>query len=293
MLANVQAQIPLFFQTYGIVAVLLIILAVGIWRTGLRLLTARLRARTAGAFRERFQAFANSGGEDTAAYDRIAFLAEHMGSAMGVYAQIEAKPPFGNLSSKNFSTILQFIPELRRHFADIAQGGYGLGNDGASWIYYTVDDALIRYIGSLDGATKTNARRLLNPIAWFMEGVERILALPFYVLSWFGLMEPANAGRTERHGFFRAISSVTAVLVVVFIASTLIFGEQRTNTASRSIYRDLVEVSSPTINNSLELLAGLAGDVSRGVSEPTSQPQQESQTTAQPKPKPKTTLQQR
>ena len=62
MLANAQAQILQFFQTNGIIAVLVVILAVGIWRIGLRLLTARQRGRTAKAFRERFQAFANSMG---------------------------------------------------------------------------------------------------------------------------------------------------------------------------------------------------------------------------------------
>lgn len=272
MLANAQAQILQFFQTNGVIAVLVVILAVGIWRIGLRLLTARQQGRTAKAFRERFQAFANSMGEDNAAYERLAFLAERMGNTMSAYAQVEAKPPFGGLSSKNFVTILQYIPELRRHFADMAQGGYGLGNEGASWIYYTVDDALIRFMGSLDETANAAARRLLNQITWFKEGVERILALPFYILSWFGLIEPAGAGRAERHGFFRALSSLTAIVVVIFIASTLIFGEQRTNTASRAAYRDIVETSSRTVNSSFKSLLGLAGDVSRGVAEPTPQP---------------------
>jgi len=277
MLANAQAQILLFFQTHGVLAVLVVILAVGVWRIVLRMVTARQRGRTASAFRERFQTFANSMGQDDAAYERLAFLAERMGNTMGSYAQVDVKPPFGNLSAKNFVTVLQFIPELRRHFADLAQGGYGLGNDGASWIYHTVDDALIRFLGSLDETAKAAARRLLNPIAWFMEGVERILALPFYILSWFGLMQPASATRAEHHGFFRALASLAAIIVVAFIASTVVFGEQQTNTITRTAYRDVVNTTSRTINRAFQSLIGLAGEFNRSTTQPQPQPQPQPQ----------------
>jgi hypothetical protein len=272
MLANAYAQLLQFFQTYGVLAALAVILAVGILRILLRLTGAQKNARTTRAFRERFHAFANSSGEDVAAYERLAFLAERMGNTMGRHGRVDAKPPFGGHTNKSYVTVLQFIPELRRHFADLQAGGYGLGNDGASWIYHTVDDALIRFLGALDETTKVSLRRLLNPIAWFREGVERILALPFIVASWFGLIEPDRAANAEKHGFFRAVAGLTAILAVVFIGSTLIFGEQKTNAASRATYRTIVDTSTRTVSSSVKSLGTLADDVTKAIAEP-KQPQ--------------------
>ncbi len=263
MLANAYAQVLQFFQTYGVLAVLAVILAVGIVRILLRWVEARNQARTAGAFRERFHAFADSSGKDTQAYERLAFLAERMANTMGAYALVDAKPPFAGHSAKHFVTVLQFIPELRRHFADLVQGGYGLGNDGAIWIYHTVDDALIRFLGSRDEAGKSAAKKLINPIAWFKEGVERILALPFYILSWFGLIEATGATNAEQHAFFRAVAGLTAIVVVAFIGGTLIFGEAQTN----ATFRGVVDTSVRTLDRSVKSLVGLAGDVGRAAGE--------------------------
>ena len=272
MIANTYAQAVQFFQTSGVLAVLAVILAVGIVRIMLRYLSSHKQARTARAFRDRFHAFANSSGEDTAAYERLTFLAERMGNTMGKYALVETKPPFAAQSAKHFVTVLQFIPELRRHFADLAQGGYGLGNDGASWIYHNVDDALIRFLGSRDETAKSAARRLINPIAWFREGVERILALPFYIMGWFGLIEPVGAAKVEQRGSFRAAAGLIAIVAVVFIGSTLIIGEEKTNAASRATYRGIVDTSARTVSSSVKSLGALADDVTKAITEP--KPQQ-------------------
>jgi len=244
MLANTYAQVLQFFQTHGVLAVLGAVMIVGILRIFSRLLTARKHARAARGFRDRFHTFANSSGEDTEAYERLSFLAERMANTMGRYALVDAKPPFSGHSTKTFETVLQFIPELRMHFNNLRQGGYGLSNDGSGWIYHSVDDALIRFLGSRDETAKLAARKLANPIAWYREGVERILALPLYVLSWFGMMEPAAAAATEQNGGFRAMAGLASIVAVIFIASTLVFGEQKTNAAYRGIGNTAVSAVS-------------------------------------------------
>ncbi len=264
MLANAYAHVLQFFQAYGVLAVLGVVLIVGILRIIFRYLTARKQARTTRAFRERFHAFANSSGEDTAAYERLSFLAERMANTMGRHALVDAKPPFTGHSSKNFITVLQFIPELRMHFSDLRGGGYGLGNDGASWIYHTVDDALIRFLGALDEGAKSAARKLVNPIAWFKEGVERILALPFYILSGFGLIEADDAVRGEQHAFFRGVAGLTAIVAVITIASVLIFGEQRTAAA----YRTVGNTAGRTLASAATSVVGAFSDVSKAITAP-------------------------
>lgn len=235
VLASAYDQVVAFFQTYGALAVLAVVLAVGIGRIVARLLAARERARITRGFRQRFHAFNDSAGADTAAYERLAFLAERMAAAMGTHARVRGTPPFAGRSAQKYTSVLQFIPELRMHFADLDKGGRGIGDDGAAWIYHTVDDALIGYLGALDATAKAAAKRLANPIAWLAEGVERILALPVYIAGWFGLIEGRRAAEIEQRTGFRAVAGLAALVVVATVVSVLWVGEQRTANAYRAI----------------------------------------------------------
>jgi hypothetical protein len=267
MLANATAQISAVLQSYGALAVLAAILLVGIWRITARLIGARQQARLTRDFRARFHAFANSSGEDTAAYERLAFLAERMANAMGRHGLVDATPPFTGRSAKKYVTVLQFIPELRMHFADERGGGYGLGNDGASWIYHTIDDALIRFLGALDATTKSSTKKLFNPIAWLSEGAERIVALPFYLAGTFGLIEPGRAAEVEQRTAFRAVAGLAALIVVVTVASILIAGEAQTAAA----YRGLATTVARAIDGFVTALVSAVSDVARAITAPPEQ----------------------
>jgi hypothetical protein len=264
MPANASAQVLLLLQTYGALTVLGAILVVGIWRLIARYVSARAQTKTTTAFRERFDAFVNSSGEDTQAYERLAFLAERMGNVMGRHALADSKPPFAAHSGKTYVTVLQYIPELRRHFADERGGGLGLGNDGASWVYHSVDDALIRFLGALDETTTSARRKLINPIAWFREGVEAILALPFYILGGFGLLEDGAAAAIEQRTAFRAVAGLVALIAVATIASILIVGEQRTANA----YRAAGNTAASAVDGAVAAVVSAFSDVSKAITAP-------------------------
>ena len=267
MLANATAQTSAVLQSYGALAVLAAILIVGIWRIAVRLVGARRQVRLTNAFRERFDAFVNSSGEDTAAYERLAFLAERMANAMGPHGLVDATPPFSGRSAKKFVTVLQFIPELRMHFADERGGGYGVGNDGASWIYHTIDDALIRFLGALDATTKSSAKKLFNPVAWLSEGAERVVALPFYVAGSFGMIEAGRATEIEQRTAFRAVAGLAALLLVVTVASILLVGEQKTANA----YRTVGNTAASAIGGAATAVVSAFSDVAKAITAPPEQ----------------------
>jgi len=269
MVANAVAQVVQFFQTYGVLAVLAVILAIGIARILQRFASAIGQARSARAFRERFHRFADSSGQDAAAYERLTFLTERMGQAMGRHAAVDVKPPFHGHSASKYATVLHFIPDLRKHFADLAQGGYGLGNDGANWIYTAIDDALIRFLGDLDATVHAARYQMINPIAWFREGVERILALPFYVIGWFGVLEDGGAAAIERRPAFRAVAGIAAIVVAGTIASTLIVGEQKTAAA----YRSAGSTAANAAGSAVTAVVSAFSDVATAITAP-KQPQQ-------------------
>ena len=267
MLANASAQIVQFFQSYGILAVLAVILAIGIARIVLRFVSSHRKAKTARAFRQRFHRFAESSGQDSESYERLAFLSERMGNAMGRHALADVKPPFHGHSATTYVTVLQYIPDMRKHFADLGQGGYGLGNDGANWIYTAIDDAMIRYLGDLDETAKSAARKLINPIAWFREGIERILALPVYAVGWFGLIEEGDAAAIEQRTAFRAIAGIVAIVAVATIASTLIFGETKT----AATYRTIANTAVNAVGGAAKAVGSAFADVSKAITTPKEQ----------------------
>lgn len=267
MLANATAQISALLQGYGALAVLVAVLAVGIWRIVARLIGARAQARMTRDFRDRFHAFVNTSGEDTQAYERLAFLAERMGNAMGTHALVNATPPFSGRSAKKFVTVLQFIPELRMHFADERAGGFGVGNDGASWIYHTIDDALIRFLGALDATAKSSAKKLVNPVAWLSEGAERLIALPIYVAGAFGLIEAGRAAEIEQRTAFRAVAGLVALILVATVASIFLVGEQQTADA----YRAIATTVARAINGFVTALISAVTDVVRAITAPPQQ----------------------
>ena len=267
MLANATAQVSAVWQSYGLLAALAAVLAVGIWRIAARLIGARRQVGLTNDFRDRFHAFINSSGEDTEAYERLAFLAERMASAMGRHGLVDATPPFTGRSAKKFVTVLQFIPELRMHFADERGGGYGVGNDGASWIYHTIDDALIRFLGALDATTKSSAKKLINPIAWLAEGAERVLALPFYLAGSFGAIEAGRAAEIERRTAFRAAAGLAALILVVTVASILIVGEAQTAAA----YRGLATTVAQAIDGAVTAVVSAFSDVAKAITAPPEQ----------------------
>lgn len=250
MFSNLDGQ---FFQSYGVIIVLALILAIGLWRVVSRYMSARDQEKMATGFRERFHAFADSDGQDTAAYERLSFLSERMSAAMGRHALVDVKPAFTTLTAKTFATVLHFIPEFRMHFADVRQGGFGLGNDGANWIYHSIDDALIRYLGALDQEVSSAKKKLYNPISWFREGIERILALPIYILGWFGLVESDTPANAERNGLFQAVAGLATLVVAVTIVATLVFGQQKT----ADVYRSIADSTTRSIDSSVKSLASL------------------------------------
>ncbi len=267
MLANATAQISALLQSYGALAILIAILAIGIWRIVARLIGARQQARLTRDFRARFHAFANSSGEDTQAYERLAFLAERMANAMGSHALVDATPPFTGRSAKKYVTVLQFIPELRMHFADERGGGFGVGNDGASWIYHTIDDALIRFLGALDATAKSSAKKLINPVAWLSEGMERLIALPVYLFGAFGLVEAGRAAEIEQRTAFRAIAGLAALILVVTVASIFLVGEQQTADA----YRTIATTVARAIDGFVTALISAVTDIARAITAPPQQ----------------------
>jgi hypothetical protein len=87
---------------------------------------------------------------------------------------------------------------------------------------HMVNDALMRYLGSLDEAARDCRAEMHNPFIWLREGTRILIAIPFNLLSWFGILGSATvSGITASHAF-KAIAGITGLVGFVGMVAGLI-----------------------------------------------------------------------
>jgi hypothetical protein len=143
-----------------------------------------------------------------------------MQSEMGDHGMIHAfRPTYEQVVYRNWPIILNAIPTIR------ARAGY---HDSHAWnrslddYAHMVNDALMRYLGSLDEAARDCRAEMHNPFIWLREGTRILIAIPFNLLSWFGILGSATvSGITASHAF-KAIAGITGLVGFVGMVAGLI-----------------------------------------------------------------------
>lgn len=76
----------------------------------------------------------------------------------------------------------------------------------------TLQDTLVRYIGTLDDVREGIVSALKNPLVWLGEGVRVVIALPFSVLAWLGMMSQRRADLITAGGIFKLASGLVGTI---------------------------------------------------------------------------------
>jgi hypothetical protein len=208
---------------WWVVACAVIITAIGFFRIRRRASERLTRLSLANDFRHRFILFANSRGQDTAAYQwmlsKSTRLQNEMGHA-GLYAQF--REPFNGGIHYDYAIILNMVPKVRELLADNRSnllGGNSMYADMINSYVHAVDDALLRYIGQLQDADDQKAESYLNPIHCFRVGMEQIMALPLHLLSAFGLLGARTLSAITGAAIFKFAARLAAL--VAFVGSIM------------------------------------------------------------------------
>jgi hypothetical protein len=120
-------------------------------------------------FRNRFIQFCNDGFRNQMEYSWLIGHSPQMQIAMGHYGVFSTfRPPFANYMLREYPIILNMIPEIRKLNS---QNEFGLMKNTPDEYVHSVDEALIRYIGSFEHRQQEVSRNLWNPVIWFREGM--------------------------------------------------------------------------------------------------------------------------
>ena len=153
-------------------------------------------------FREKFIEYVNSRGKERELYHKMMLQSNRMQAEMGPFGIWHhfRDPP---LEYKNYGIILNGLPRIRREFEE---DRFLSRADGFVQMF---DDALVRFLGSLDDELEGLTKSLRNPVTCFRRGAEQIALLPFLFFEAFGVI-----GR-------KTIASIRAAWVFKFLTAAL------------------------------------------------------------------------
>lgn len=156
-------------------------------------------------YRDKFHEFVDQ--DNSQAYAWLTLNANRMQAQMGSQGLMTFKPPFANHMIRNYPVVLNVLPEVRKCLSDELLSR-SLLNDYASLL----DEALMRYQGSLLEHHRMAVASAKNPVAWLASGIRSVLALPLWFLASAGVLPRSFASRIVGSSFYRVLSGVVATV---------------------------------------------------------------------------------
>lgn len=168
-------------------------------------------------YREKFHVFVDD--DDSQAYAWLTLNANRMQAQMGSQGLMTFKPPFANHVIHNYPVVLNVLPEVRKCLADQL-----LSRSLLSEYASLLDEALMRYQGSLLEHHRMAVASAKNPVVWLASGIGSVLALPIWFLVSAGVLPRSFASRIVGSGFYRVLSGLVATLGFVSAIVGLVTG---------------------------------------------------------------------
>lgn len=170
-------------------------------------------------YRNSFCKYLDSKGNDNSLYGWLIYRSNKMQNQMGPQGLISKfKPPYTSYIYSNYPIILNMIPALNDSLHD------SLLYNQSSQYARAIDEALLRYNGSLNDKHEYIYSRLHSPIAWLQEGISQTVGTPIYVLSVFGIISMTTAGRIISSMLFRTTSGLITLIGLVSSVIGLVVG---------------------------------------------------------------------
>ena len=128
----------------------------------------------------------------------------------------------GRYSITNYPIVLNLLPKIRSDI-DNDRRYPGMFRDDINKYLYMFDEALIRYLGSLDYRLK-HSPAPWNPAILFREGIRLWIVSPLMLLAWLGVLSTATVVGLTKHPAFKVLSGMVAVLGFIGTIFTIALG---------------------------------------------------------------------
>jgi hypothetical protein len=185
------------------------------------LVRARLKAAAHLAFTEEYRQKVHALVEqaDGGSYEWLTLNANRMQIQMGRQGVITFKPPFANYMVRDYPVVLNVLGELRKCLSDSL-----LSRNLLHQYHALLDDALLRYQGTLVERDREAAAAVRNPFAWFSVGARTLLSAPLWFLAELGIIPRSFASRVTASRTYRVLSGLVAGIGFVSAVVGLVTG---------------------------------------------------------------------
>jgi hypothetical protein len=205
--------------TLIIIIALIAILGIGFTNLFLELKKLTEMHSFAVEFLAKYASYIKSKGESDVDYVWLTLRAERMQNQLGSSGLINYKMA-GSLSFvPNYPIILNFLPEIRNEFIN----GYVMKSN-FQFTIYTVRDTLLRHIGFIEDTKNDYYSQIVNPLAWFRNGVQSIFLFPFMILNKLGLLNKSSYSKVKSSKIIRLFSSIISFMGFISSIMTIILG---------------------------------------------------------------------
>jgi hypothetical protein len=189
--------------------------------------TIRQQTRNAESFLAQLQAFIRSHGQDTDAYSWLLRRSHGLQVEMGALGVLGFKAPHANYIVHNWPVVVNSLTEMRL-WSD--QGYRASGAPRQQFYDYgaTLQEAILRFAGTLEDRIGELTRSLRNPLIWFRNGITLILLAPFMVLRSLGVSGIPEATALSGKSVFKMLAAVATLATIAASAVTIIDGWDKT-----------------------------------------------------------------
>jgi hypothetical protein len=187
----------------GLVAVVCIAALgfVSLWRSSRGIVGYEAFAKS---FHSRFIEYMNSRCGDHQTYNWLITNSPRMHSEIGDCGLVSGYcEPYGQVVYPTWPIILNAIPRIR-----LVADRPNLVNHYAS----KVDDALMRHLGELSENARVCRAEMRNPFIWLREGTRTLIAIPFNLLSWFGILSSATVSGITASPAFNVVAGIIGLV---------------------------------------------------------------------------------
>lgn len=205
---------------FNILAVIISLALVGLRKLIVDQRNIKQRQEFAMEFLNQMREYVDSRGKNYEAYTWLIHRSNRMQLQMGSAGICAYRPPFQNYQIRNYPIIINMLPELRREFES------RLVSDSPLVGHYVnaLQEAIVRYIGTLDDLEEQHSKEIRNPAIWLRGGIRTAIALPITILSWFGLISEGTLRAITRNLLFRALAAIVGVIGFVSAIISIVLG---------------------------------------------------------------------
>ena len=204
------------------IVVSLVVMITGLIYLFLQLSETAEKSSFTKEFIDKFRQYLQSHGKDDVAYGWMIFHSTKMQKDLGIVGvAIGYKPPGASYLINNYQIIINMLPELHGRLNDPLSS---ITSGVASGFAQTLEEVLIRHMGVLYEKSEILRSHLKNPIIYFREGILVILLVPFYFISWLGILSTNKIHSLADKLIMKFLSGVLSLITILSSIVGLVVG---------------------------------------------------------------------